>query len=62
MFIVKDYETGTRLAELLKLIGNDWLDIESAIKKRQQEIERINSEITLIESIADVLKEKPNEA
>jgi hypothetical protein len=62
MFIVKDYETGKRLAELLQLIGNDWLDIESAIKKRQKEIERINNEISLIENVADILKKKPEEA
>ena len=62
MFIVKDYETGKRLAELLQLIGNDWLDIEGSIKKRQKEIERINNEITLIESVADALKKKPEEA
>lgn len=60
MFVVPDYDTGKHLADLLRLIGNDWLDIESAINQREEEIIRIQKEIQTIKNIKDSLKKKVN--
>ena len=59
MFIVPDEDSGNRLAKLLNMIGNDWLDTYNAIKLREKKIAELQREIDIIKETEGYLKEKP---